>query len=165
MPRVNHVKAARKHQGTCEKCGCELPVGSPYRYWEFRYGGTHKRCMKPECSPKASDLTQSEFLGQLYDLQDRLGSIESEDDRDSLADDIEQLGQEQRDKFDNMPEGLQQGDTGQLLEGRADGCDDWAERLRGHDYPTEDDLEEEQTLEQAIEDWQSEVQGEDYEGD
>ena len=47
-----------------------------------------------------------------------------------MADSLEELAQECRDAYDNMPEGLQQGDTGQLLEQRAEGCEEAANAIR-----------------------------------
>ena len=42
-----------------------------------------------------------------------------------------------------MPDSLQQGPTGELLQGRADSCEEWADSLEGVDLdvdePTEDD--------------------------
>lgn len=46
-----------------------------------------------------------------------------------LCSDIQQLGEEQREKKSNMPDSLQESDTGQLLEERADLCDETAEAL------------------------------------
>jgi hypothetical protein len=39
------------------------------------------------------------------------------------------LGEQAQESFDNMPEGLQQGDTGQMLENRAQACHDAAATL------------------------------------
>jgi hypothetical protein len=96
--------------------------------------------MKPACAPKASDLTQSEFLGTLYGLQERLseavegfrgsgeaGDLESE--LNDIASELRTLGEECQEKYDNMPEGLQQGDTGQLLENRSQECESKADEL------------------------------------
>ena len=142
MPRVNIVKKAQKDQGQC-KCGAEIKRGDGYRWWKFRYGGRRVRCMKPGCTPRPSDLTQSEFLGQLYDMEDALqaalddfrnGTSDPGDCASALNDLAQQLrdlGSECQDKFDNMPEGLQQGDTGQLLETRAQECESKADELEG----------------------------------
>ncbi len=65
---------------------------------------------------------------------------------DTLKDSVEDIAQRLRDladecteKHDNMPEGLQQGDSGQLLEERADMCNSAADELDGIDF---EDFEE-----------------------
>ena len=140
MPRVTIVKGARKDQGDCGKCGTKIKKGDSYHWWKFRYGGRHVRCLKPECAPKPSDLTQSEFYGTLYDIQDSvetaLDEFRNGGDPGDLASalndaagQLRDLGEECQGKFDNMPEGLQQGDTGQLLENRAQECEGKADEL------------------------------------
>jgi vacuolar-type H+-ATPase subunit D/Vma8 len=47
----------------------------------------------------------------------------------SVADQIQQLGEETSDKLNNMPDGLQQAPTGELLQQRADGCESLADAL------------------------------------
>src|SRR3990167_3481460 len=128
MAKVYTVKKARKDQGPCGKCGIQIKAGEGYLYWAFMIGGRggplHKRCLQPQCSPLPSDLTQSDFWGTVYELQARtwddsdLDSLES--DKDSVRDDLQSLLDDTSGKLDNMPEGLQQGDVGQLLQERID---------------------------------------------
>ena len=140
MPRVIIVKKAQKAQGECGKCNAKIKKGDGYKWWKFRFGGRHVRCLKTECAPRPSDLTQSEFYGTLYGIEESLGTA-IEDFRNGgepadlagtlneLAEELRQLGSECQDKLDNMPEGLQQGDTGQLLENRAQECESKADEL------------------------------------
>ena len=140
MPRVNTVKKCRKSPGSCTKCGAKIPTGQPYVWWQFAYSSKTIRCSSPGCAPKASDLTRSEFYQTLYGIQEGLDyaiqTFREDGDGSALgsalegsAEEIRNLGEECREKYDNMPEGLQQGDTGQLLEERADACeikaDEW----------------------------------------
>ena len=140
MPRVILVVKAQKNQGQCGKCQAPIKKGGGYKWWKFRFGGRRVRCLKPECSPKPSDLTQSEFYGTLYSIQESVETAldnfrnggEPEDVASALNDaasELRELGEECRGKLDNMPEGLQQGDTGQLLEQRADECESKADEL------------------------------------
>ena len=140
MPRVMIVKKAQKNQGECGKCGAKIKKGDGYKWWKFRYGGRRVRCLKPECSPKPSDLTQSEFYGTLYAIQESVETAlddfrnggEPGDLASALNDaasELRELGEECQGKLDNMPEGLQQGDTGQLLENRAQECEGKADEL------------------------------------
>jgi hypothetical protein len=128
MPRVTFVKKARKAD---KDYG--IKKGDSYYWWKFRYGG--KRVSKTY--PRPSQLTQSEFysciLSAKEDVQDALGNDEEAIDGDSLAvidalnaarDTVEEQGSSCQDKLDNMPEGLQQGPTGELLQTRIDRCEE-----------------------------------------
>lgn len=92
--------------------------------------------------PRASQLTMSEYLGAAYGLQERIEDLTADnglqDERDTLVAEIEELAEEQRSKFENMPDGLQQGDTGQLLEERAEAMTTWASDLESIDISEPD---------------------------
>ena len=148
MPRVTTVDKARQDQGKCEKCGTEIKAGMPYLWWKFRYGGKHKRCKA--CPPKASDLTQSEFLAAVADFQERsFSDAESLDDlesqKDELVSDLESLRDEQEEKRNNMPENLQESATGELLQERYDGIDSVLSELEQLDFSCDEDEPEEPT--------------------
>ena len=134
MPRVTRVAKAQKAQGSCSKCGKKIAKGDPYIWWKFRFGGKRVRCA--ECPPKPSDLTQSEYLSQVYDLEERIGDINNDDptaaisELESIADDWDALADECDEKHSNMPDALQDGDTGQLLQDRAEACRTVAEECR-----------------------------------
>lgn len=146
MPRVTIVAKARKNQGTCGKCGDEIKRGMPYKWWKFNFGARHVRCAKAECAPRASDLTQSAFLAQLYDLQDRAfegqSSADLEGERDEMVSDLEALKQECEDNRSNIPDHLQDGDSGTLLQERADALDDAINELQGIDTALEGEDDE-----------------------
>jgi hypothetical protein len=141
MAKVHEVKSARKANKAAG-----IKVGDSYYWWAFRFGG--KRVSKTY--PRRSQLTQSEFYSAVYDLEDRIGDMKIEDyataedlksDLEDIASEIRQLGEEQDDKFNNMPEGLQQGDVGQLLEERRDACESWADELEAIDADEPDRAE------------------------
>jgi hypothetical protein len=122
MPRVTHVKSARKAN---PRYGIE--VGDSYYHWAFMVGGRGGPKICSKTAPTRSQLTQSDFMGQAYSLaDDAFPGCQDADALRGLAEEVRTLGEEQTEKFDNMPEGLQQGDSGQLLEERAGECEDWA---------------------------------------
>lgn len=170
MPRVTFVKKAQKAQGTCGKCDTKIAIGDSYRWWKFRYGGRRVRCAKPECAPKASDLTQSAFYSQLYSIQDALDAAidaRSVDDLRAVGDDLRSLGDECSDSRSNMPDSLQYSETGELLETRSEECsskadeiDSAADELEGittdwQEYAEEEGLEKEE--DESDEDFQQRV--------
>lgn len=148
MPRVEHIKRARKpnpvvSQEDIDAAKADDQGQASYYKWSFRYGPTRYS----KTYPRQSQLTQSEYLSGVYELQEEIadaGPYESADDLEAARDDwasrARDLGSECQDKFDNMPEGLQQGDTGQLLEERAQAMEQWADDLEGVDI-SEGDVE------------------------
>lgn len=124
MPKVTFVKSARRALPQYN-----IAVGDSYYHWGTKSGSRFvKRYSKTR--PTRSQLTNSDFLGQLYEIYDaQIPYCETPDDLREAAQALRDLGEEQRGKYDNMPEGLQQGETGQRLEGRADGCGEAADEI------------------------------------
>lgn len=143
VPQVTTVKKAAKPQGECEKCGAAIKKGDAYRWWKFRFSAKHVVCMAPDCTPKANDLTQSEYTMRCNDFSDELAALltnyrdpEGLPDMEGLASELEsfaesvrEFGEEQQSKLDNMPDSLQQSETGQLLEERAGNMEQAADTL------------------------------------
>lgn len=129
MPRV-HSQTARKDYP-------EIGVkkGEVYYKWTFKNRHGRGTEVKSKTYPKPSQLTRSEFLSQAYALQERIEALEANDtlpsEVEDIVSDLRSLADEQDEKFNNMPEGLQQGDTGQMLEQRRDSTNEFADELEG----------------------------------
>lgn len=131
--------------------------GQTYYWWKFRYGG--KRISTTY--PKASQLTQSAYLGQLYDIQERMGDIrqavDHPDDFDGVVDeiksDLENLKDETQSSLDNMPEQLQSAPTGELLQERVDALESAISEFDGLDF-TDYEEDEDAIRAEAIEELQ-----------
>lgn len=116
-----------------------MKKGESYWWWSFKTAySSSKRYSKTR--PRPSQLTQSEFLSTLYAIQERIEDLEAsnfddiasiESERDDIVSELEQLKDETQDKFDNMPDGLQQGDTGQMLEERVSSLESFISDLEG----------------------------------
>jgi hypothetical protein len=109
--------------------GTDIKKGDTYYWWKSFRGP--KRVSKTP--PRASQTTASEFLSTVYGVGEELEDAVKGDDftkesvlavLESAKDEVESAQSECQEKFDNMPEGLQQGDTGQLLENRCSQCDE-----------------------------------------
>lgn len=137
MIRLHFVKKARKAN---KNAG--IKKGDSYFWWKFRYGPKH--CSKTQ--PPRSALTQSEFLGTMWDIEDTLATVGEDDDFASIVDDaksqLEELRDETQGKLDNMPEQLQQAETGELLQNRVESCDEMISELEGVDTDVEEVPEE-----------------------
>ena len=137
MPRVTHVKSARKDNQVCKK-------GESYFWWKFRYGGKRYSLTRP----RPSQLTQSAYYGTLYALQEEVEDTDISDANDfeglvdTIRDQLEELGQETQDSLDNMPESLQYSPTGELLQERVDAVESAASDIEGIDELDEFDEED-----------------------
>lgn len=142
MARVKHVKAAKDYPDH------GIAKGDMYYYTKIKTGPRSSRVMRSKTPFKRSALTQSDYLGQLYDWEDGKADLTSMDDAQEFADTIRSLGEEQQEKLDNMPEGLQQGSSGEMLTERADACETAASEIE--DIITE--------YEDAKSTWESEIE-------
>lgn len=142
MARVHHRKAAKDYP----QFG--IAKGEMYYYVKIKTGPRTSREMRSKTPFKRSALTQSDYLAQLYDWEDSKAEISDMDSAQQFADDIRALGEEQDEKFNNMPEGLQQGDSGQMLEERRDACEQAASDI-------EEIISE---WESAKDEWESEIE-------
>lgn len=127
MPRVHVVKKARKDypsQG--------IKKGDQYYWWKFNFS---KVIHKSKTRPQRSQLTRSDFLSSLYDLQDNWNweaNEELESQRDDLVSQITELKEQCEESLQNMPEHLQESsDSGQTLQERIEALDQWISDLEG----------------------------------
>lgn len=138
MARAHHVKRARR---AYKDAG--IKKGESYWWWRF-YRSTHVNRSKVQ--PRPSQLTGSDFLSQLYAIQEEIEALPADAELISAVEDLagrlRTLGEEQTDKRDNMPEALQDSETGQLLEARAEACEAGADELEAIDLEFEADGED-----------------------
>ncbi len=140
-----------------EKDTIFIAKGEPYYWWQFMHG--NKNFSKE--APRQSQLTQSNYLSQLYSLQESLEDFAPETPEDliefvdNLKSDLESLKDECDSSLQNMPESLQSSPTGELLQERIDALDNAISEFDGLDLDyeelDEDDLKEEIAEENDIE--------------
>ena len=122
MGKVQVIKSARK-QWKCGRCGATIEKGMPYYKGEVNFGPTFVRCAK--CKLESWEVTSSDYqlaVGEIvYRWRENYGA--SDDTLDSPVSDLETLRDDVQDRLDNMPEGLQEGEVGQLLSDRIDQLD------------------------------------------
>jgi hypothetical protein len=152
VARVHHVKKARKDY---KEHG--IKKGQEYWWVGMKTGprsSIKKYFTKP---PRASQLTQSSFYQALYSLQEDMADAQpvSVEDVEALVGEwtssIDEIRDTCQESFDNMPEGLQQGDTGQLLQERIDAMESWSSDLQSVDCTKADDEEESEAVERLME--------------
>lgn len=163
MPKVIRVASARKDVGNCGCCGTAIKAGDPYLWFQFRFQPKQVRCSKSECAPKPVDLTRSEYQRAIYALHENhtFDGASLEDlttQKEDAVSAIEELRDETQEKLDNMPEGLQQGDTGQLLQERIDALESALSDLEGVELKEEGESPEAfETRQEEIENARSEL--------
>lgn len=156
MPKVTFVKAARKDNPVCS-------AGESYYWWKFRFGGK-LYSLKP---PRPSQLTQSSYYGGIRSMVEQIEDHKGFDVsdlgilRDDLVEQLTALGDEAEESRENMPEGLQEGDTGQMLQERYEMCQNASGELEGLDleFTSELDIADDPTereLQEEREDWVNE---------
>lgn len=142
MARVKHRRAAKDYPGI------GIAKGEMYYFCQIKTGPRSSRIIRQKEPIKASQLTSSAFKQAFYAAQEEWEkSAKDADAIRAACEAIREAGEDARNSFDAMPEGLQQGDTGQLLENRADECDriaDELETLAGE----LDDLDEPEEMEE-----------------
>lgn len=136
-PKVHTIKAARKNYPAEG-----IKKGDTYYKWSIKTGPASGIVYRSNTYPKPSELTGSPFQRSLLEIQERIGTIDAEgyetaedfsSDIEGIISDIEALRDETQGSLENMPEGLQQGDVGQMLQERIDGLDGWISDLQGVD--------------------------------
>ncbi len=127
MPKVKQVTARKDYPDH------GIKKGQAHFTWSLMTGPRSSRTFRQIEPPRPSQLTTSEFKGNLFAIEEDLANATQDeglpDTIQEFADNLRTLGEEQNEKFENMPEGLQQGSTGELLEGRATSCEEYADSL------------------------------------
>jgi hypothetical protein len=135
MAKVEYRTARKDYPG--------IKKGEKYYYTCIKTGPRSSRELRSKTPFRRSQLTSSDFLSQAYDLSDSVADIATKEEIADLISSFESLRDEQQEKLDNMPEGLQQGATGELLQERIDQCESIIGELETIDSELEDDASEE----------------------
>jgi hypothetical protein len=117
MARAFHKKAAKDYPQH------GIAKGDMYWFAEVKTGPRSSRTIRSKNPIPRSQLTSSSFLSTAYDLSDRLDACQTKQDLEDIKSEFEDLREETQGSLDNMPDGLQQGSTGELLQERIDQCE------------------------------------------
>lgn len=132
MAKIEKPKARKEYK--CSKCGEVIKVGDTYlKGIPFRRSPVI-RCTK--CGLRSWELSSSDYVqgvGRICDCWEEDYGCD-ENTAQSIADELNNIRDQCQDSLDNMPEGLQEGDTGQLLQERIDTLDSVISELENIDY-------------------------------
>lgn len=127
MPKVHFVSKARK---TKKRYG--IRKGLPYWWWKMRrpgqVAGYRVVSLNP---PKPSQLVGSPFMKAVLRIREAVEDIQYNlpASMREAAEELRELGEEQEEKYNNMPESLQGSPTGVLLCERMNQCEQTADEL------------------------------------
>lgn len=153
MPRVNTVKAAKKYK--CRHCGTTINKGDQYKWFKRRYDRERNiRCLKPECKPRASQLTSSDKLCRVYEQQEIIEDFkqpQSLEDLNDLHDSLEEIYseletvmEEYNESADNIEEGFgHETYQSEELQEKAENVENWMQEI--------DDFKD--TIQECIDEW------------
>lgn len=164
MARATYVKKSRRRYSENETgIAGGIKKGTSYYWWKFRHGD--KRFSLT--APRASQLTQSSFYSTLYNIQEVIECLTEDDDLpmaiEQAASDLRELAEECESNKSNMPDSLQESETGQLLEERAEFCNNAADELEAIDTEIEE-TDDEDKYDTLRDDLLQEIQGVDLSG-
>jgi len=157
MPRVHTQKAGKDYP----EYG--IAKGDTYYWWKFRYGGKRKS----KTYPRSSQLTQSEYLGWLYDFQEDVAGKLSTDSMESLEqscqelkDELQEKVDELQEKLDSLPENFQYAGPGEIIQERIDsvqGCFDTLDSLEFLEDEEHDEDEKSEAIYELVQEIESAV--------
>lgn len=141
MGKVTKVQKSRRDY-VCGRCGKKIEKGQPYFRGDLNFAPPVVRCCR--CGLEPWEVTTSDYQLTAGEIVYRWHQHNDPDEcgRDSIVSDLESLRDDLQDRLDNMPEGLQQGDTGQLLQERIDCLDSAISELEDIDFDDEECEEE-----------------------
>lgn len=129
MGKVTVIKKSRK-ECVCSKCRKTIPVGSSYYRGVINFHPDIVRCS--DCGLKPWEVTTSDYLlavGPILNEWQERGM-----DCESIGEELSSIRDDLREKLDNMPEQLQESDTGSLLQERIEGLEAACDELDSIDY-------------------------------
>lgn len=152
MAPVKNIKRSMEEY-TCSACGDTIEKGSAYRYFKPGFRGRVKvrRCMKPECAPRRSELTNNK-LAEVYaaqeDAETDLRALKFddaapwEDQYNAIEEILQNAGQVATDIADEYQQGI---DATPMLEDKVgewrDALETWADELSSWSAPDEPESE------------------------
>lgn len=121
MARIErHKKSTRGKDLKCSKCGKDISVGEEYLKATPYHRPPIIRCV--ECGLKSYETSGSQYVRDVgsivEDWQESFGT--SDGVVDEIISSLEEIRDYTQESLDNMPEQLQQGDTGCMLQDRVD---------------------------------------------
>lgn len=137
MARIQKFKKSnRGRELHCSKCGKMIVPGEYYLKAEPYVGPAIIRCMS--CGLRSYETSGSSYIQRIGEIVENweMNYQDLETIADDIASDLEDIRDELEYNFDNIPEQLQDGAAGSLLQERMEELEDAIGELSGIDYDT-----------------------------
>lgn len=135
MTTLHYVKKARK---PIKDAGIEK--GDSYYWWQFAFRQKQVSKMHPR---RSQYMTQSPYLGGIYDIEDAINLLTSDEIKDGCIDDIindiNNIRDEAESSLDNIPDQLKEASAGATLQEYIDNLESWASDLEQVGFDNTDD--------------------------
>jgi len=118
-----------------------VKAGEPYYWWQLHRSPKQLSLTKP----RQSQLTNSAFLGEMYGLQEEIEDWtgtkmhELEEQVQAWKDKARELAEMSDESLQAMPESLQYGPTGEMLQERYDACEAFEQELDNIEFEIDDE--------------------------
>lgn len=136
------IQKSRKEY-RCGKCGKVIEASSPYYRITGMYMPTRFRCK--DCIPERSELTTSDYLSWLYNMQDHFDDLydfEGDGILEEISEELSNKADELQGRLDEMPEAFQDtSDAGIQLSERIESLQDAQNEVDCLEYPDREDDE------------------------
>ena len=149
MATLKRQKARKEYVCSNSSCKTVIKVGDEYyRFSMSRFQPLRILCLA--CKPSRSQMTGSDFLSTIYDIEDSMAglSVENMEEAQGLIDELvgqlEELRDETESRRDNMPESLQDAPTGEMLQGRYDSVEEMLGELEDIETDIDEELSEDE---------------------
>lgn len=169
MATLKRQKARKEYVCSNSSCKKVIKVGEEYyRFSQSRFQPLRILCLA--CKPTRSQMTGSDFLAVVYDIEDSMAglSVENMEEAQGLIDELvgqlEELRDETESRRDNMPESLQDAPTGEMLQGRYDSVEEMIGELEDIETEIDEELSEEEKQDR-LEEILQEIQDVGYNGE
>lgn len=139
MGKITKISKSRK-EFRCSKCGATIPKGSTYYRGSLNFSHDIIRCNS--CKLEPWEVTTSDYQKSVGEIIHRWRENFGVDEETTnmLSDELGYIQEDLQDRLDSMPEGLQEGDIGQLLQERIDNLESCIDELTDIDI---DDIKSE----------------------
>lgn len=151
--KVSHLD---RHMPADENDEILINAGEGYWTWCF-YGGEP---IYSKTQPRQSQLTNNPFKRELYTIQESVEDFSPEDPDEvgvfveELISNLEELRDTCQESLDNIPEQLQEGNAGQILQERIENLDDVISNLESIDTEFSSELDESEKDDMNQEEWE-----------
>ena len=156
MATLKRQKARKEYECSNSSCKKLIKVGDEYyRFSQSRFHPLRILCLG--CKPTRSQMTSSEFMSTLYDIEDSLAGLSVENMEEAqgcietMIGELEGLRDETEDKLGNIPDQLQEAPVGELLQGRVDSVEEMINELEDIETDIDEELSEEEKEERKEE--------------